>query len=204
MRDDVRQLLAAIKETAEAEKAEIRAQAEQEMARISERSEVQIKQFRDEAITKLEEQLHVESECILGRAELEIRDRLIEVKNEALAEVFELAGGQIAALDDIRTYKKIFKRLIYEALGKIDHKDKCLRISRTDLSSWEAFKEDFPESLSVVLCDAPKGTVVVETDSSSQSIDNSLETRLEMARDLMRRELIEILFEGDTSEEESK
>jgi vacuolar-type H+-ATPase subunit E/Vma4 len=204
MRDVVRQLLAAIKETADAEKAEVRAEAEQEMTGISERSEAQIEQFRDEALARLEEQLHVESECIVGRAELEIRDRLIEVKNQALAEVFELAGGQIAALGDTEAYKQIFKRLVHEALGRIDGKDVSLQISRTDLSSWESLKEDFPASLSVVLCDGPRGTVIVETDGGSQSIDNSLETRLETARTLMRRELAEILFNGDASQEEAR
>jgi vacuolar-type H+-ATPase subunit E/Vma4 len=204
MRDDVRQLLAAIKETADAEKAEIRAQTEQEIAKISERTEAQIEQFRDEALAKLEGQLRMESECIVGRAQLEIRDRLIEVKNEAIREVFELASGQIAALADTETYKKIFERLVTEALGKINCEDIRLRISRNDLPLWESLKGDFPTSISAVFCDGPKGTVIVEINGGSQSIDNSIETRLQTARGLMRRELAEILFDSEFYGEKGK
>lgn len=204
MRDDVRQLLAAIKEKADAEKAEIRAQAEQEIAKISERTEAQIEQFRDKALAKLEDQLRVESECVVGRVELEIRDRLIHEKNEALREVFELASRQIAALDDTEKNQEIFKRLILEAIDRINCKNARLRISRTDLSLWESLKDDFPVSIPAVLCDGPKGTVIVETHDGSQSIDNSIETRLEMAQEVMKEELVELLFDAGASGEKGQ
>jgi vacuolar-type H+-ATPase subunit E/Vma4 len=204
MRDDVRQLLAAIKETADAEKAEVRAQAELEIAKITESTEAQIKQFHDEALAGLDDQLRMESECIVGKAQLEIRDRLIEVKNEALREVFELASGQIAILYDTETYKDIFKRLVQEAINRVNCDDMRLRISKADLSLAKSLLGNLPASISVVVCDGPKGTFIVETDGGSQSIDNSIETRMEMAQGVMKRELIELLFDGETSGEESK
>ncbi len=147
MQDDVRQLLAAIRETADAERADIRAQAGQEIAKISERTEAQVKQFRDKALAKLEDQVRTESECIVGRARLEIRDRLVQEKNEALEEVFELASKQIAAMDDSKTRKEIFKRLVQEAIGRINSEDVHLRIAKTDLSLWESLKANFPTSI---------------------------------------------------------
>jgi len=204
MQDDVEQLLASIKDMADAEKAKIRAQAEQEIAKITESTEAQARQFRDEAFARLEGQLRMESECIVGRAELEMRDRLIHEKNEALREVFELASGQIAALDDAETYKEIFKRLVQEAIGRINCEDMRLRISKTDMSLWKSLKGEFPESIPVVLCDGPKGTVIVETNDGSRSIDNSIDTRLEMAAEVMRRELVELLFDAETSGEKGK
>jgi vacuolar-type H+-ATPase subunit E/Vma4 len=204
MQDDVRQLLAAIKEKVDAEKAEIRAQAEQEIAKISERTEAQIEQYRNNELVRLEDQLRMESECIVGRAELEIRDRLIHEKNEALREVFELASRQIIAQDDAEKNQEIFKQLVLEAIGRINCEDLRLRISRIDLSLWETLKGVFPASIPVVLCDDPKGTVIAETHDCSQSIDNSIATRLEMAREVMRRELVEILFDGETSGDEGK
>jgi len=204
MRDDVRQLLAAIKETADAEKAEICARAEREIAIITEKTEAQIKQFRDEALAKLDAELRMESESIVGRAKLEIRDRLIEAKNEALRQVFELAGGQIAVIYEAKTYREIFRRLVTDAIDKANCDKVHLRTSKTDLKLWESLKKDFPASVQAVPCDGPKGTVIVETDGGSQSIDNSIETRLEMARGIMKRELVEILFDGETSGEEGK
>ncbi len=204
MQDDVRQLLAAIKEMADAEQAEIRAQTEQEIAKISERTEAQIEQFRNDELARLKDQLRMESECIVGRAELEIRDRLIHEKNEALREVFELANRQIAALDDAEKNQEIFKRLVQEAIGRINCEDARLRISRTDLSLAESLKGDLSASIPVVLCDGPKGTVIVETHDGSQSIDNSIETRLEMAREVMKLELVELLFDAGASGEKGK
>ncbi len=201
MQDDVRQLLAAIRDTADAERADIRAQAEQEIAKISERTEAQVKQLRDKALAQLENQVRTESECIVGRAKLEIRDRLVQEKNEALEEVFDLASKQMAAMDDSKTHKEIFKRLVQEAIGRINSKDVRLRIAKTDLALWESLKADFPSSISVELCDGPKGTVIVETRDGSQSIDNSIETRLEMAREVMRLELVQLLFDVQTSGE---
>jgi len=202
MQDDVGQLLAAIKEMAEAEKAEIRAKAEQEIAKINELTEAQVKQFRDEALAELEDQLRIESECIVGKAELEMRDRLIHEKNEALREVFELAAEQIAAIDNAKTYKIIFKRLVREAIDRIGCGDVRLRISRTDQSIWESLKSEF--SVPVVLNGSPKGTVIVETNDGSQSVDNSIGTRLDMAREVMKRELVELLFDTEASGEKGK
>jgi len=202
MQDDVEQLLAAIKCMADAEKAEVRAEAEQEIARITERTEVQIRQFREEALARLEEQLRMESECIVGRAELEMRDRLILEKNEAIREVFEFATEQIAAFDNSETYKMIFKRLVREAVDRINCEGVRLRISKTDQPVWESLKGEF--SVPVVLNGGPKGTIIVETDDGSQSVDNSIETRLEMARGVMRRELVDMLFDNEASGEEGK
>ena len=212
MQDDVRQLLTAIKETAEAEKAEIRASAGREIVKISESTEARIKQFNDDALSRLDVQLHLESETIVGKAQLEIRDRLIEVQNEILSEVFELAGRQIAALADTEKYKEIFKRLITEAIDRINpstllrtgRKDINLRISENDRSLFESLKGDLPGSISVVFSDSPKGTVIVEIDGGRQSIDNSIETRLKMAQALMRHQLAEILFDTETSGEKDK
>lgn len=204
MRDDVRQLLAAIKETADAETVEMRAQAEQEIAKINEHATAQIDQFRNDELTKLDAQLQMESECIVGRAQLEIRDRLIAAKNEALRKVFNLANEKIAELYDTETYKEIFKRLVTEAIDMVNCDDMVLRISKTDLSIFESFKRNFPASISIMPLDCPKGTVVVEIEGGSQSIDNSIETRIKTAQDLMRTELVEILFDGDTSGDEGK
>jgi vacuolar-type H+-ATPase subunit E/Vma4 len=204
MQDNVRQLLAEIKLMAEAEKSEIRALAEKEITKISERTEAQIMQFRDEAFARLEDRLCMESECIVGRAELEIRDRLIHLKNEAIGKVFKLAIEKIAALDGTEKDKESFKRLIQDAFGSINCEDVRLQISQTDQLLWESLKVDLPASASVVLCDAPKGTVVVETNDGSESIDNSIGTRLEMAQGVMRRELAEILFDSDTYGEKQK
>jgi vacuolar-type H+-ATPase subunit E/Vma4 len=204
MRDDVRQLLAAIKETADAEKAEMRAQTEQEISEINEHTKSQIDQFRDEELAKLDAQLQMESECIVGRAHLEIRDRLIAAKNNALREVFNLANEKIAELYDTETYKEIFKRLVTEAIDMANCDDMVLRISKTDLPIFELLKGDLPAPISVMPLDSPKGTVVVEIDGGSQSIDNSIQTRIKTAQDLMRTELVEILFAGDTFGDEGK
>jgi vacuolar-type H+-ATPase subunit E/Vma4 len=200
MQDDVMQLLAAIKETADAEKADIRAQTEQEVARIREHTKAQAEQLRDKAFAQLQEQLHTESECILGKAKLAIRDRFVQEQNDAVEEVFERASRRIAAMNDSER-KEIFKRLVQEVLARVNRDDVRLRISRADLALWESVKADFPASFSVQLCDGPKGTVVAETHDGSQSIDNSIETRLERARAVMRRELVELLFDGRTAGE---
>jgi vacuolar-type H+-ATPase subunit E/Vma4 len=200
MQDDVMQLLAAIKETADAEKADIRAKAEQEVARIRERTEAQAGQLRDKAFARLQEQLRTESESILGKAKLDIRDRFVQEQNEAVEEVFERASRRIAAMNDSER-TKILKRLVREVVARTGRDDIRLRISRADLALWESVKADFPASLSVELCDAPTGTVIAETHDGSQSIHNGLETRLERARAVMRRELVELLFDIRTAEE---
>lgn len=204
MQDDIRSLLAALRETAEAERADIRARAEQQIAQIRERTETQVKNLRDKALAELENQLQTESECIVGRAKLEIRDRVIHEKNEAIEEVFERASKQIASMDDATIRKETFKRLIEEAIGRIDTEQVRLRVSKADLAIWHSLKAGFPTSVSVESCDGPKGTVIVETRDSAQSIDNSIKTRLEVARAVMRRELVELLFGVQSSGEKGQ
>ncbi len=48
------------------------------------------------------------------------------------------------------------------------------------------------------------GTVIVETSDRSQLIDNSIHTRLEMAKKIMRRELGELLFDAEKTGEKGE
>ena len=194
MQDDVGMLLAAIREMAEAEEAGVSAHAEQEIAGINECAEAQIKRLRSDALSQLEDELRTESERILSAAKLGIRDRLVREKNEALDKVFNLSRKEIAALGNSNDSKETFRRLIQEAISRMNSDDVRLRISIADLSLWESLKGDFPTSISVESCEGSKGTIIVESSDSSQCIDNSLKTRLAMAQEVMRQELGGLLF----------
>jgi vacuolar-type H+-ATPase subunit E/Vma4 len=203
MRDDITALFAWIRERAEAEKAEITAQADREIAQIDERAEGQINRLRKEMLAQLEEQLHIESDCILSAAKLEIDNRLVDEKNVALDKVFSLASQQIEALNS-DTRKEIFRELIDDAISRINSEQAYLRISKADLPLWEKLKKGFPKSISVELCDGVTGTVIVETSDRSQLIDNSIHTRLEMAEKIMRRELGELLSNSERTGEKGE
>jgi len=203
MRDDIAALFAWIRERAEAKKAEVAAQADHEIAQIDERAEGQINRLRKEMLAQLEDQLRIESDCILSAAKLEIDNRLVDEENVALDKVFSLARQRIEALNS-DTRKDIFRELIDDAISRINSEQACLRISKADLPLWEKLKRGFPKSISVELCDGVTGTVIVETSDRSQLIDNSIHTRLEMAEKVMRRELGELLSNSERTGEKGE
>jgi len=203
MRDDIAALFAWIRKRAEAKKAEVTAQADDEIAKIDERAESEINRLRKEMLAQLEDQLRIESDCILSAAKLEINHRLVDEKNVALDSVFSLARQEIEAVDS-DTRKEIFRELLNDAIGRMNSEEACLRISKADLPLWEKLKKGFPESISVELCDDVIGTVIVETSDRSQLIDNSIHTRLEMAEKIMRRELGELLFNTEKTGEKGE
>ncbi len=204
MQDDFAALLAAIRKTAESEKAEIAAQGEQEIAGINDRAEAEVNRLRGEALAHLEDQLRAESDRILSTARLEINNRLAHEKNKALEQVFELASKEIAALVNCKDSKEIFKRLGHEAVGRIDSDKVHLRISELDLPLWESLKKDLPTSILVESCDRPKGTVIAESSDRLQSVDNSIDARMEMAREVMASQLAEHLFTVEKAGQKGK
>ena len=203
MRDDIAALFAWVRERAEAKKAEITAQADQEIAGIDERAEGEIDRLGNEMLAQLEDQLRIESHSILSAAKLEINNRLVDEKNVALDNVFSLARQEIEALD-FDTRKDIFRELVNDAIGRVNSEEARLRISKADLPLWEKLRRGFPKSISVELCGDVTGTVIVETSDRSQLIDNSIHTRLEMAGKIMRRELGELLFDTEKAGEKAE
>ena len=203
MLDDVEALLAAINKMAEAEKVDIADKARQEVDKINKQAEAEVERLRLEAIVQLEGTLCAESEAIVNNAKRDIDNKLEYEKNKALEKVFDLARQNICQLDsDDR--KSFLKRLITDAINRIDCDDVCLRISNDDLNIWESIKNDFQISISVKPCDRPSGTIIVETADGSLSIDNSIDTRLEIAKDAMRAQLCDILFANENFGEMAK
>ncbi len=139
MQDDIAALFAWVRERAEAKKAEVTAQADHEIAKIDERAESEVNRLRNEMLAQLEDQLRIESDCILSAAKLEINNRLVNEKNVVLDDVFGLARQEIEALDS-DTRKEIFRELIDDAIGRMNSEEVYLRISKADLPLWDKLK----------------------------------------------------------------
>lgn len=203
MLENAEALLAAIIEMADAEKIDIAEKADNEVAKINKQAKVEIERLKSEAMAQLEERLCAESETIVNAAKRDIKNKLVLEKNKALEKVFVLAKQNIRkSSDEIR--KDFLKRLITDAIDRANSDDVRLRISNDDLGIWKSIKKNFPKSISVETFDGPIGTVIVETSDGSLSIDNSIDTRLEIARNAMRAELCDILFANDKPGETTK
>jgi len=197
MQDDIKALFDAIASKAEAQKAEIAAQADKDIAEIEQRADEEVKRMRSEAISQLEGRLRTESDAIIGAAKLEMRNRRIALLNEAIDRVFASAVRKIEAMTESDGYKDILRRLLQGALRFAGNDCARLRVAEVDKPLWKTLQADLDDSIPVDFCDAPRGTIIVETSDRSQWIDNSLDARLARARQIMRDELGQILFAKD-------
>ena len=203
MLSDAEALLAAINEMANAEKVDIAEKAEQEVISINEKTEAQIRQLRPDAVVILEQSLCAESETIINNAKIDINNKLVHEKNKAIENIFVMAKQNIGNLDE-DTRKDFLKKLIGDAIDRTKCDDVHLKISSEDINIWESIKNRFHISIAVETSDRPSGTVIVETADGSLSIDNSIDTRLDIAKKAMRTELCAILFANEKSGEMPK
>ena len=186
-------LLRSVDESAQEKERELLSKAEAAVADIRSRAKAQAEAIRRGHIAESERSAAVERNRMLYLTRARNKELLIQVREEAFEKAFSEAKARLAGLRSSPEYAGVFERLVREAAGAMGGEDFTLHIDKRDDALCRKVCESLKIRAEVVPDLVTDGGIVASTGGDSVVISNTVESRLERARELKRTEIHAIL-----------
>jgi vacuolar-type H+-ATPase subunit E/Vma4 len=190
------ELIDLLEREAEAERERVLSEARERAARVVQEAEA-------EAKAKLEQhrrQVAVEVEAARVRAQglanLQATSLLLETKDQLVAEVFRRAEEELDRIaDDPARYAPVLRELLREAASGF-HSHVVVECPERDVAAVEAAARELGLSADVRPSPDVRGGVRVRSEDGRFTVENTLRSRLERARQVLLSEVAGVLW-GD-------
>jgi V/A-type H+-transporting ATPase subunit E len=189
----IEDILQALDEEGRAECQAIFASAQEEVDRIIAEAEAEAERIRESKMERMNKEVDSERAALLYSARLEFKHRMIEAREEIVNEAFAKAFAVLSEARANGKYEKVLTELVREGLNKVSgvpvvHCDPAdVDLTARCLSDLKVKGEVAPD----IQC---LGGAVVATEDERVRIVNTLEERLERAKNRLRMEVAEELF----------
>jgi V/A-type H+-transporting ATPase subunit E len=206
--------MASIKKGLEAIASEILEDTKKEAEKIirdaEKKGEENLRKAREEAertsvrlLAEAKEKGEMEKKRMKSSAEMEIRNKFLQVKEELVNTVFDKALARLRQFVKAESYHGYLLRFIQEAVEKLDSDTLIVYVNSEDKEWLAQGKLDkLSEKLGVKLILANEtenclGGCVVKTPDGKMSYDNTFEKRLQLLKPVLRAKVAKILFEKE-------
>jgi vacuolar-type H+-ATPase subunit E/Vma4 len=189
-------LLESVEESAREREKDLREKAERSIREITENAQAQSELIRKK---------HMEAAVKTAAAERNKARYLLNAQNKRDAIIaredlynraFTRAGQDLAGIRSDPDYPKIFSRLLEEAVGSMKEKNLKIRVDPKDRVLCKGVLDTLPVKAEISPDIATAGGVIVTNLTGDVVIANTVESRLERARELLRLEIFRILNGG--------
>jgi len=183
-----------LKATADAEA--IEAKARKRVAEIESEVEREAARTRRQTLGKAEDKIRGEVNAIAYSASIKARNELIKAQEEAVGKAFEVAEKRLLSVSKGEGYPKILEALLDECLEYFSG-EVVLEVSAQDRERIEGLmaRRQVPYRISDTPLDAAGGLNASTADGEIVVL-NTLESRLEKARDKLKLVISNELFES--------
>ncbi len=187
-------ILRALEEKAETRIEGIQLEAQQRVAEIISEVERDAEHTRRVRLRKVEDAVRSESTAIVYSASLKAKNELIRAQEETVDEAFRLAEKRLAELNKDQSYPAILGTLLDEVLEFFEG-EAVLQVRPEDRSPVESMMADRQRQYRI--SETPltaSGGLVASSPNGEVTVSNTLESRLDRARDKLRLEISNTLF----------
>ncbi|MEM3769340.1 MAG: V-type ATP synthase subunit E family protein [Nitrososphaerales archaeon] len=136
---------------------------------------------------------------IVGSAELIIKNKLLELLEKTINEIFQKAFEKIEKMSSSDRYKASMKRLLEEGIEMVASKDLVISCNKKDYAFLKILAEEVAneKKVNIRISEEPIGSVGgIQVRSSDGTIfyDNTVEARVERFKPLLRKDLAKIFM----------
>jgi len=172
-----------IKSEAQERAKEIKAEAEREAAR-----EKRLK------LKRISDSLKSEATALIYSATLKGKNRLIKAQEEVVEEAFRIAEERLRDFHSDERYPRVFEALLDECLGVLGDRDVVIRVREDDRALARELLDKRNVSYSFGEPLESLGGVYASSNDGDITVFNTLESRLEKARERLRLDVSKALF----------
>jgi len=190
------ELMASIETTANERMREMREKAAREADGIRKAATERAAGIEEEAMSGARKKAEAEREKRVARVRGEVKLEFLRRKQEVSDRAFQEAGEKILAARSSSGYRLAARRLAEEALGQVGGSDPVLHVDPRDRTLLEGILGDLRRNCEIVTDLPSAGGLVVMSKDGRFVVNNTLESRLSRARELLKGEVFTILY-GD-------
>jgi len=187
-------LLSAVKAGADERIKEIRNRAQAEAEKILKDAEDRARVIRSASLEEAAQRVELDRSRLVSKAEAEKRMVLAGVKNDLFQQVFTGAAQRMASVRDHPRYRESFRAMVREAMEELGGEEVTLHIDPRDEALCREVLGEMKRNCDVVPDLTTLGGLKATTPDERLAVINTIESRLERAKELMKREVMSTLY----------
>lgn len=196
MSEQLTELLIAMEESTEERINGIMKLAYQEAEEIKRTAEEKAETIKKSYFDSAEKSFESERNKLIYNAKSEIKMDVIKAKDEMIQSAFVEAKKSLDDLRDREIYKGRFTSMIQEAMHELGREKARLHIDRRDENLCKQILDELNENSEIVVDLTSAGGLNVNTRDEKVVVFNTIESRLDRAKEFLERQIFTTLY-GD-------
>lgn len=189
-------LISAVKAGAQERIKEIQERAQAEALKIRKDAEERTQSTRSAYLEEAARGVKLEKSKLISKAGAEKRMALARVKDDLFQKVFTRAAQQMASARNNPAYRESFKNMVREAMEELAGQEVTVHIDPRDEPLCREILKEIQRNCGVVTDLTTLGGLNATTADERLMVFNTIESRLQRAKELMKSEVMSALY-GD-------
>jgi V/A-type H+-transporting ATPase subunit E len=170
--------------------------AHQEGEEIKRSAEAKAETIKASHLENAQKSAEIERNKLIYNAKAENKMRIIKEKDAVIQRAFFDAKKSLDSFRDHPSYKEDFKKMLQEAVRELEGEKVSLHIDTRDETLCRQVLDELGRNSEIVGDLTSAGGLAVSTKDGKVVISNTIESRLNNAKELLKREIFSTLF-GD-------
>ena len=170
--------------------------AHQEGEEIKRSAEAKAETITASHLENAQKSAEIERNKLIYNAKAENKMRIIKEKDAVIQRAFFDAKKSLDSFRDHPSYKEDFKKMLQEAVRELEGEKVSLHIDTRDETLCRQVLDELGRNSEIVGDLTSAGGLAVSTKDGKVVISNTIESRLNNAKELLKREIFSTLF-GD-------
>ncbi len=175
---------------------EILNKARQEAEEIIETAKAEAETIKSSYLENAQKSVEIERNQLIYNVKAETKMRVIKEKDAVIQRAFDEAGKSLGSVRDRDTYKEYFKRMLQEAARELSGEKVRFHVDKRDSHLCEQVLAELNVNSEIITDLTSAGGLNVSTRDDTVVVFNTIESRLNNARELLKREIFSMLY-GD-------
>jgi V/A-type H+-transporting ATPase subunit E len=189
-------LLKSVEESAQERELELREKAERAVQDIKTDVLKQAEVILSSLLEAAERSATVEKNKLMYLTKAENKEHLIAIREKMYSEAFANAQQRLVQLRKDPKYPEIFKKLAVEAIRALDLKKFTVHVDKQDGNLCKKTMADLNHSCEIIPDLQTMGGLIVSSPDGLITISNTVESRLERGKELLKLEVYSVLSGG--------
>jgi|Deesub1362A_J573_1020465.scaffolds.fasta_scaffold12771_3 V/A-type H+-transporting ATPase subunit E len=187
-------ILKALEEEGENECRRIKEEAEAKAKTIVEEAKKKAKAFKEKEVEKAKVKASSDGARLINAARLRAKREIVYAKERILQRVKEEAKKKLISQREDKNYPEVLAKMIAESLDGITSDNVIVRVNTRDKELAEKLLRDYQVKAKVETDKGILGGLIVQSEDGRVTVTNTLESRLERAYELLKSEVIDLIF----------
>lgn len=140
---------------------------------------------------------------IIGSSRLTARNKELLLIESAINEIFEKAKERLQSRTDEKSYKELIRKMIEDSISKLESTEIIIECNKDDYELVKKVIQDLSSNknnkIKLTISKKPidiAGGIRARSDDGTMTLDNSMESRIERLKPLIRKEIVQLLRSG--------